>query len=112
MYFAFISNSSPWTYANTRPVFTNPETTFEKGLGVFAITSMNVWANLRLVRRMLSRNHRIKARHLIRDDDVAWVHITATEPVASQVDGDFLGLRSEMTFRAVPEALSVVAPPA
>ena len=112
VYFAFISNSSPWTYANTRPVFTNPETTFEKGLGVFAITSMNVWANLRLVRRMLSRNHRIKARHLIRDDDVAWVHITATEPVASQVDGDFLGLRSEMTFRAVPEALSVVAPPA
>ena len=61
---------------------------------------------------MLSRNHRIKARHLIRDDDVAWRDITATEPVASQVDGDFLGLRSEMTFRAVPEALSVVAPPA
>jgi len=60
----------------------------------------------------LSAKHRIKARHLIRDDDVAWVHITATEPVASQVDGDFLGLRSEMTFRAVPEALSVVAPPA
>ncbi len=54
VHFAFVSNSSPWTYANKRPVWTNPDTTFETGLGVFAITSMNVWANLGLVRRMLS----------------------------------------------------------
>ena len=111
VYFAFVSNSSPWTYANTRPVWTNPDTTFETGLGVFATTSMNVWANLMLVRRMLSQKARIKARHLIREDDVPWVRITATEPIASQIDGDFLGLRTEMTFRAVPEALGVVAPP-
>ncbi|MCV7348428.1 diacylglycerol/lipid kinase family protein [Mycolicibacterium rhodesiae] len=112
VYFAFISNSSPWTYANTRPVWTNPDTTFETGLGVFAITSMNVWRNLMLVRRMLSKKPVIKAKHLIRHDDVAWVRVTATEPVASQIDGDFLGLRAEMTFRVVPGALCVVAPPA
>ena len=112
VYFAFISNSSPWTYANARPVWTNPDTTFESGLGVFAITSMNVWRNLMLVRRMVSKKPVIKAKHLIRDDDVAWVRVTADEPVASQIDGDFLGLRAEMTFRAVPEALCVVAPPA
>ncbi|MCI4676780.1 diacylglycerol/lipid kinase family protein [Candidatus Mycolicibacterium alkanivorans] len=112
VYFAFISNSSPWTYANTRPVWTNPNTTFETGLGVFATTSMNVWKNLMLVRRMLSKKPDIKATHLIREDDVAWVRVTATEPVASQIDGDFVGLRAEMTFRAVPGALNVVAPPA
>ncbi|APE16145.1 diacylglycerol kinase [Mycobacterium sp. WY10] len=112
VYFAFISNSSPWTYANARPVWTNPDTTFESGLGVFAITSMNIWRNLMLVRRMVSKKPVIKAKHLIRDDDVAWVRVTAEEPVASQIDGDFLGLRAEMTFRAVPGALCVVAPPA
>jgi diacylglycerol kinase family enzyme len=48
VHFAFLSNSSPWTYANTRPIWTNPDTTFDKGLGVFAVTSMNVFANLRL----------------------------------------------------------------
>lgn len=112
VYFAFISNSSPWTYANTRPVWTNPDTTFETGLGVFAITSMNVWKNLMLVRRMLSKKPVIKGKHLIREDDVAWVRVTADEPVASQIDGDFLGLRAEMTFRVVPGALCVVAPPA
>ncbi|KAA0102565.1 diacylglycerol kinase family protein [Mycolicibacterium sp. P1-5] len=112
VYFAFISNSSPWTYANTRPVWTNPDTTFETGLGIFAVTSMNVWKNLMLVRRMVSKKPVIKAKHLIREDDVAWVRITADEPVASQIDGDFLGLRAEMTFRVVPVVLCVVAPPA
>ena len=112
VYFVFVSNSSPWTYANTRPVWTNPDTTFETGLGVFAITSMNVWRNVLLVRRMVSKKPTIKAKHLIHDDDVAWVRITADEPVASQIDGDFIGLRAEMTFRVVPGALSVVAPPA
>ncbi len=112
VYFAFVSNASPWTYANTRPVWTNPETTFDTGLGVFATTSMNVWKNLMLVRRMLAKKPNIKAKHLIREDDVDFVRITASEPVACQIDGDYLGLRAVMTFRAVPAAVSVVAPPA
>ena len=29
----------------------------------------------------------------------------------SQFDGDYLGVRERMTFRAVPDALDVVAPP-
>jgi diacylglycerol kinase family enzyme len=112
VHFAFVSNSSPWTYANTRPVWTNPDTTFETGLGVFATTSMNVWANLGLVRRMLSRNPRIEAKHLIRDDDLAWLTVTSDTPIACQIDGDYLGLREKMAFTAVPDALGVVAPPA
>ena len=112
VHFAFVSNSSPWTYANARPVWTNPTTTFETGLGVFAITSMNVWANLRVVRQMLAKKPKIRAKHLIRDDDLPWLRVTSDTPVACQIDGDYLGLRDDMTFRAVPEALGVVAPPA
>ncbi|MET0993690.1 MAG: diacylglycerol kinase family protein [Mycobacterium sp.] len=112
VHFAFVSNSSPWTYANTRPVWTNPATTFETGLGVFAITSMNIWANLRVVRQMLSKRPKLAARHLIRDDDLPWLRLTSDTPVASQIDGDFLGPRNEMTFTAVRDALAVVAPPA
>lgn len=111
VHFAFVSNASPWTYANTRPIFTNPDTTFEGGLGLFAISSMNVLANLRVVRQMWSKNPKLAAKHLIRDDDLAWVRITADEPIACQVDGDFLGMRTDMTFRSAPDALPVVAPP-
>jgi diacylglycerol kinase family enzyme len=111
VHFAFVSNASPWTYANTRPVWTNPDTTFENGLGIFAVTSTNIVANLLVVRRMLATDATIKGKHLIREDDVAWVRITSAEPIACQVDGDFLGMRDDMTFTAVPEALAVVAPP-
>ena len=112
VHFAFVSNSSPWTYANTRPVWTNPDTTFETGLGVFATTSMNVWANLRLVRQMFAKKPKYRGEHLIRDDDLAWLRVTSDTPVACQIDGDYVGLRDAMTFTAVPDALGVVAPPA
>ncbi|WP_284228359.1 diacylglycerol/lipid kinase family protein [Mycobacterium antarcticum] len=111
VHFAFVSNSSPWTYANTRPVWTNPGTTFETGLGVFATTSMNVWANLGLVRQMLSKNPRLEAKHLVREDDVPWVRVTADTPVGCQIDGDYVGQRERMTFTSVRDALAVVAPP-
>lgn len=111
VHFAFISNASPWTYVNTRPVWTNPDTTFETGLGVFAITSMNVWANLRMVRQMLAREPRLKAKHLTREDDLPWVRITAEAPVSCQIDGDYAGPRDAMTFRSAPDALGVIAPP-
>lgn len=112
VHFAFVSNASPWTYANARPVWTNPTTTFEGGLGVFAITSMNVLANARLVRQMVSKKPKIDARHLIRDDDLAWLRVTSSEPVACQIDGDYAGLRQTVTFTSVPDALAVVAPTA
>ncbi|MHC9293368.1 diacylglycerol/lipid kinase family protein [Mycobacterium sp. LTG2003] len=112
VHFAFVSNSSPWTYANTRPVWTNPNTTFETGLGVFATTSMNLWANLRLVRQMVAKNPRITGKHLIRNDDVSTVTVTSDTPVSCQIDGDYAGLRETVTFTAVPDALCVVAPPA
>lgn len=112
VHFVFVSNSSPWTYANARPVYTNPDCRFETGLGVFGTTSMNVWLNLGLVRRMLSKRGDVKAEHLIRDDDVAWVKVTSDTPIAAQIDGDYIGMRETMAFRAVPHALGVVAPPA
>ena len=96
VHFAFVSNSSPWTYANTRPVWTNPTTTFDTGLGVFATTSMNVWANLGLVRRMVSAKPDIKARHLIREDDLPWPRVTSDTPVDCQIDGDYIGKRESM----------------
>ncbi len=110
VHFVFVSNSSPWTYANARPVWTNPTTSFETGLGVFAITSMNVWANLMLVRKMLARRPRIVADHLVREDDLPQLRVTSDTPVACQIDGDYLGLRDTMTFTAYPDALAVVAP--
>ncbi|HET9877265.1 MAG TPA: diacylglycerol kinase family protein [Mycobacterium sp.] len=113
VHFVFVSNCSPWTYANNRSVWTNPGTTFESGIGVFAITRAKLLPTLRVARQMLSKRPKLRAKQLIRDDDVALLRVAAGDtPIATQIDGDYIGLRSEMAFRAVPDALSVVAPPA
>lgn len=113
VHFLFISNSSPWTYSNDRALITNPGCAFESGLGVFGLTSMKVIPTLRLVRQMLSKRPKLEAKQLVRDDDTACVRVTCSgPPIAAQFDGDYLGEREQMTFRAVPDALHVVAPPA
>ncbi|MCV7379138.1 diacylglycerol kinase [Mycobacterium alsense] len=112
VHFAWVSNTSPWTYSNSRPMVTNPGCSFESGLGVFALTAMRVLPTLRLVRQLLAKGPKGTHKQLIRDDDAACLTVTSTAgPVASQVDGDYLGLRETMTFRAVRDVLPVVAPP-
>jgi diacylglycerol kinase family enzyme len=111
VHFVFVSNSSPWTYANKRSVWTNPGSTFESNLGVFATTGLKVVPTLRIVRQMFSKRPKMESKQLIRDDDVTFLAVTAGDtPIATQIDGDYIGLRGEMTFRAVPDALNVVAP--
>ena len=55
VHFAWVSNTSPWTYSNNRPMVTNPGCSFDSGLGVFALTEMKVFPTLRLVRQILSK---------------------------------------------------------
>ncbi|MBW0013803.1 diacylglycerol kinase family protein [Mycobacterium sp.] len=113
VHFVWVSNTSPWTYSNNRPLVTNPGCTFESGLGVFALTEMKVFPTLRLVGQLLSNGPKPDVQQLIRDDDAACARVSAAgSPIASQCDGDYLGLRESMTFRAVPDVLPVVAPPA
>lgn len=110
--FVFVSNSSPWTFANNRPVWTNPSCTFESGLGVFAPTTRKAIPTLRIARQMLAKNPTFTFQQLVAADDVPYLRVTSTaSPIASQFDGDYLGLRQSLTFRAVPNALAVVAPP-
>jgi diacylglycerol kinase family enzyme len=113
VHFVWVSNTSPWTYSDNRPMVTNPGCTFESGLGVFALNGMKVFPTLNLLRQILSKGPKPNAKQLVRDDDAAWLRVTSTgAPIASQFDGDYLGLRETMTFRAVPDLLPVAAPPA
>ncbi|GAB2647892.1 diacylglycerol kinase family protein [Gordonia jinhuaensis] len=109
VYFAFVSNTSPWTYLGSRPIEVNPGTTFDGGLGVFASTSMNVMGNLPLITRLLM-NRSPHARHVLRADDVSDIRVVADRPVDVQMDGDYLGVRSALHFGCRSDVLDVVAP--
>ena len=89
-----------------------PRHQFEAGLGVFGVTRLKVVPSLRLVAQMFSKQPKIEGDQVVRDDNADCVRVTCADPpMASQFDGDYLGVRERMTFRAVPDALDVVAPP-
>lgn len=112
VHFVWVSNTSPWTYSDERPMVTNPGCSFETGLGVFAFTEMKLIPTIRVLLQLMVKRPDPKADHLIRDDDVSYVRVTKmTTPAACQYDGEYLGLRDSMTLRVVPNALAVVAPP-
>lgn len=104
----FVSNTSPWTFLGSRPVRTNPETTFDTGLGVFAVRSLNVYSVLRHVAQMLRTRATPHGRDLFRSANVGHLHVACQEPLRLQVDGDNLGTRSAVDFVSIPEALRVV----
>ncbi|MEU8898387.1 diacylglycerol kinase family protein [Nocardia sp. NPDC048505] len=110
VHYAFVTNTSPWTYLNATPVHTNPGTTFEAGLGVFAVRSMDVIPTLLLARQLLAADGNPKSRNLFREDDVPSVRIESPEPIGLQIDGDFIGKRNVVDFTSVPGVLEVVAP--
>ena len=77
VHFAWVSNTSPWTYSNSRPLVTNPGCSFESGLGVFALTEMKLIPTIRVLLQLLAKRPKLDAPQLIRDDDVEYVRVTS-----------------------------------
>ncbi|GAB10001.1 hypothetical protein GOARA_050_00630 [Gordonia araii NBRC 100433] len=109
--FAFVLNTTPWTYLGGKIIETNPGTSLSGGLGVFASSTMSVARNLPLATRLLVRADP-HARHLFRDDDVEAVRFDSPVALPVQIDGDYVGERLTIDFGYRADALSVVAPPA
>src|SRR5205085_982885 len=81
--------------------------TFDGGLGLFALRSLAAPTVLRHLRQALSGRGNQRGRKMVRDDDVAWVRVTASQPTRVQVDGDLLGEFTSVEYRAVPNALTI-----
>ena len=104
-----VCNARPWTYLGSLPVVPCPAASFDTGLDLFALTRLPTVRTLLQLRRILSPEPRPRGRHLHLLHDQASLRISATSPQPFQVDGDFLGTRSSVTFTAVPRALRVIA---
>jgi diacylglycerol kinase family enzyme len=107
MRMAFVSNTDPWTYLGGKAIRLNPSTTFDNGLGLFALRNLGLPTVLRYVAHVLVRDGNPKGGNLLRRDDVEYVRVTSGDPVNLQVDGDLLGDCTEVEFTAVREALTV-----
>ena len=110
VFFAFVQNTSPWTYFGTWPINPCPEASFDTGLDVFAMRRMRVPTALVAARRMLASSTGGSARGgIITWHDQPSFTLTAQRPVALQIDGEGVGDTTEVAFTSHPAALRVVA---
>jgi diacylglycerol kinase family enzyme len=109
LFWCTVSNTSPWTYLGPRAVMTNPQASFDSGLDVFGLRTLSTVSTLRTLRQMLvpgsepPRGRGIVARH-----DLPELTVESVRPVAFQIDGEYVGERERVRFRAVPDAIRVV----
>jgi diacylglycerol kinase family enzyme len=106
---AIVANTAPWTYLGRRPVNPCPDASFDTGLDLLALRGLGVFAAVQAVRQVLSPNRRAPhGRRILHLHDLAELTLIARRPMALQLDGDHLGVRSRVTFRSAPRALRVL----
>lgn len=109
VFFAFVQNTSPWTYFGSFPINPCPEASFDTGLDVFALRRMRVPTALVATTRMLTKRDTGSARGgIVSWHDTDGFALTATRPVALQIDGEGMGQVTEVVFTAHPDGLRVV----
>ena len=110
LFVSFVSNTAPWTYLGRRAVNPSPSADFDSGLDVFALRRLRTAGTLHALRQMFaSRADPPSGRDVLSLHDQPEFVISASRPVAVQVDGDYVGEHERVRFRAVPGVLRVIA---
>jgi len=102
-----VQNTAPWTYLGNRPINPCPEASFDGGLDLMALRVLHVPATARAVVQILSRRPHPHGRQMLTLHDLSEFTLRAARPLAFQLDGDYLGDRTKVTFTAVPDAIRV-----
>jgi diacylglycerol kinase family enzyme len=105
---ALICATDPWTYLGSRPVRTNPGCNAADGLALFGLRHLGLATILPLIREVLRTDGNPSGPNVLRRAELPLIRVSSETPVALQVDGDYLGERSEVEFTSVPSALRVV----
>jgi diacylglycerol kinase family enzyme len=109
VHIALVTNTAPWTYIGDRTVDPSPAASFDAGLDLYALTGLGLPSTLAQVRRVLAgRTLPPKGRHVVAAHDLDGLVLRADRPLAFQLDGDYLGDRTEVRLTAARGALAVL----
>lgn len=105
---AVITNSAPWTYLGRRAVNPSPDATFDRGLDVFALTSLGTFRTLRRLAEITLTNRGAQGANVVSLHDQSELTFRSDEHFPIQVDGDYVGERSVVKLRSVPSAIDII----
>jgi len=109
LFLGIVSNTAPWTYLGRRPVYTNRQASFDRGLDLFALRSLRTVSTLRTASQLLSAARPPRGHSVLTLHDQAELTLRSVRPVAFQVDGEYVGEQESVRFLSVPDALRIVA---
>jgi diacylglycerol kinase family enzyme len=108
LHMAIITNTSPWTYLGKRPITPTPRAGFDTGLDLFGLSTLDTLPVFRSAFRLLAGSQQLAdERWAVSLHDLSEFTVTVRDPLDFQLDGDYLGRRSAVRFRAVGDALQV-----
>jgi diacylglycerol kinase family enzyme len=110
-FFALVGNGDPFTYLGRRPFRPTPRAAWDGGLDLLVGQTMATRSLVRAVGGMLSPHPRSGYPGLPVLEDLDGFTLSADIPLPFQLDGEYVGDRTSVTFECLRAALEVVAPP-
>jgi diacylglycerol kinase family enzyme len=108
LFMGVVTNSSPWTYVGRHPVLPAPHTDFNSGLDVFALRRLSTLTTFSALGQMMHmRSRPLAGRDVITAETQSELGFQASRPIAFHIDGEYLGETEKVSFRYIPDALSV-----
>ena len=111
-FFTLVGNGDPFTYLGRRPFRPTPQATWDGGLDLLVGQTMATRSLVRALTGMLSPHPRAGYPGLPVLQDIDGFSLESDIPLPFQLDGEYVGDRTSVTFGCRRSALAVVAPPA
>ena len=109
-YYSIVLNTNPYTYLGNRPLDLSHAATFDRGLVAVTFRTMGATAILRSLIEAL-RGGGVKPEAWLDEQiDLQHLEIEHERPFPYQLDGDYLGEVTRLTFQHEAEALRLVLP--
>jgi diacylglycerol kinase family enzyme len=103
-----VQNTAPWTYLGGRPINPCPDADFDSGLDLMALRGLHLTSTTLVATNLLTgRRPSPHSKQSFILHDLSDFTLSCAEPLAFQLDGDYLGERTKVSFSAVPDALRV-----
>lgn len=109
-YFTIVLNTNPYTYLGNRPLDLSHEASLDRGLVAITFRTMKVGAILSSLAGALRGGGVEPSDYLDERVDLTHFEMTGAKPFPYQVDGDYLGESTHLTFQHCPDAVRLCMP--
>jgi diacylglycerol kinase family enzyme len=109
VFMVIVANTTPWTYFGQRPLAPTPDASFESGIDLFALRRLGILGTSRRLAKLMAGGAPPRGRRVLALHDLDTLTLRSERPLAAQVDGEYLGEFTELRFRSVSDAITVVA---